>query len=230
MGNAMARILSMTLLLLATPGFAAERRCVNQPEVVVAAAGDETLVAICAAAQRAIAFLARYDLPPKRAIVIDIVEEKIENHGYLAYGRYQNDIDRIQLMSYAAIFANAEKPMIYDEPFDRAHYAGVIAHEVAHAVFDHHIKIRKFSTAPQEYLAHATHLAILPAERRTAIIQAMQVRPWQGGDSVSHIYMAMNPGKFAVKSYLHLTSLADPAPFVQLLLNNNWFYVQVPKN
>ncbi|BCR06801.1 hypothetical protein DESUT3_38700 [Desulfuromonas versatilis] len=227
----MKRMIGLVLLLAvqAASGFAGERACPGQPAVLVASEDGEAYVEICAAAEKALAFLGRYALHLKQPVTIDIVEEKIDNHGYLAYGSYQSGQQRIRLMSYAAILANAENPTMYDEPFDRVHYAGVVAHEVAHAVVDQHIKVKKFAMAPQEYLAHATQLAVLPEARRTAIIQAMKVKPWEGGDSVSHIYMAMNPGKFAVKSYLHLTSLAEPAGFIQILLNNNWLYVHVPK-
>lgn len=39
--------------------------------------------------------------------------------------------------------------------------------------------------------------------------------------------MAIEPGKFAVKSDKHLTSMLDPLSFVQILLNAKWFYVYV---
>ena len=45
---------------------------------------------------------------------------------------------------------------------------------------------------------------------------------------VSDVYMAIVLGKFVVKSYKYLLSMADPAPFVQVLLNAKWFYVSVP--
>ena len=40
--------------------------------------------------------------------------------------------------------------------------------------------------------------------------------------------MAFDQGKFAVKSYLHLTSLQNPEEFIRILLQANWFYVSVP--
>ena len=40
--------------------------------------------------------------------------------------------------------------------------------------------------------------------------------------------MAIEPGKFAVKSYLHLTSTENTLDFVALLLNAKWYYVYVP--
>jgi len=221
--------LLLLMLLFMVPAFAAGSVCVNPPEVVVKTDDPAVLAEICGAAGKAIAFLDRYDLRPTKPITVEIVEEKIDNEGYIAYGRYESAVDGIQLMSYQAIFAMAEKPLMYGEPFDRVHYAGVVAHEIAHAVVYPYTIRKKASQVPQEYLAHATQLAVLPEERRNAIIRAMDVGPWEGGDEISQIYMAISPGKFAVKSYLHLTTAADPDVWVQILLNNNWLYVYVPK-
>ena len=74
-----------------------------------------------------------------------------------------------------------------------------------------------------------TQLALMPPERRQRIVSVMDVGPWEPGDAISDIYMAMQPGRFAVKSYLHLTRLEEPEQFVRILLNANWFYVYVPE-
>jgi hypothetical protein len=222
-------LLPLVLLLYST-AFAQAQRCVNPPELVVTAADPETFAEICSAAEKAIAFLAQYNLRPSRSINIEIVQEKIRPGGFDAYGSYDGITDQIQLMSYASIFATSINPSMFGEPFDRVHYSGVIAHEVTHAVVESYTKVKKYSGASQEYLAYATQLATMPEARRNAIVGAMEIEPWQSGDVISNIFMAMNPGKFAVKSYLHLTTTANPAAFVQILLNINWFYVYVPKS
>jgi hypothetical protein len=114
------------------------------------------------------------------------------------------------------------------QDLDRVHYTGAIAHEVAHAVMQHNLKTVLISPSPQEYLAHATQMAALPEARRKAIIRAMGVDSWQSGDVISDVYLGLEPDKFAVKSYLHLSGLVDPRAFVEILLNAKWFYVSVP--
>ena len=218
----------LLLLLFPNAGFSAEHRCANQAEVVVTADEADAVAEICHSAEKAIAFLAQFDLTPKRTINFKITEQTIESHGYSAYGSYDSRTDSIQLMSYAAILGSSEHPMMYGERFDKVHFSGAIAHEVAHAVVQHHLKTKPLSTGPQEYLAHSTQLAVMPEDRRKAIIQAMDIDPWASGDAISDIYMAIEPGKFAVKSYRHLTSLLDPLPFVRILLTAKWFYVYVP--
>ncbi len=221
-------LLILPLSLAATPGSAEEHSCANQPEVVVWSADQETVAEICNASEKAIAFLAQFDIAPKRTINFHIVEEKIDSHGYIAYGSYDSRSDRIQLMSYPSILKSSENAMMYGEPFDRMHYAGAIAHEVAHAVVQHNLKAKPLGTSSQEYLAHATQLAVMPDTRRNTIVLNMDIGAWESGDAISDVYMAIEPGKFAVKSYKHLIAMVDPAPFVQILLNSKWFYVYIP--
>lgn len=221
-------ILIIVLVFLPFPVAAAEQVCANQSEVVVLHDDVDSVAEICRVSEQAIAFLAQFDLVPKRKIYLEVVEEKIDSHGYVAYGSYNSRTDRIQLMSYASIQNGSEPPLMYGEPFDRVHYTGAIAHEITHAVVQHHLQSKPLSTGPQEYLAHSTQLAVMPVERRDAVIRAMDIGAWESGDAISDIYMAIEPGKFAVKSYLHLMALDDPASFVKILLNAKWFYVYVP--
>lgn len=202
--------------------------CPDQPRVEVFGADSETARLICLFAGRALAELERYGLPLQQGIVIDMVEVSIDNHGYIAYGSYDSRIDRILLMSPAAIREGVATPQVYDEPFDDIHYGGAVAHEVAHAVVQQHLQVRPLSPTPQEYLAHAIQLAVLPAERRQRIIERANVEAWESGDTLADAYMAINQTGFAVKSYLHLTGLADPAAFVQYLLRARWFVTSIP--
>lgn len=221
---------SFLLLLIAVPMqvSAEEHTCRNQPEVIVLNDDLHAALEICSVAEKAISFLHGFGLELKQNIYFEVVEERIDSHGYIAYGRYDSRSDRIQLMSYEAILAGSVNPMMYGEPFDRVHYAGAIAHEVAHAVVQHNLKTELLSTGPQEYLAHSTQLAVMPEERRNAVIRAMDIGAWESGDAISDIYMAIEPGMFAVKSYKHLLAMNDPAPFVDILMNAKWFYVYVP--
>ena len=231
MRYALVPLFILWFLLLPTLGSTQELSCPGLPQVIIDS-GDkdnkEDIVMICLAADKAIAFLAEYNLTPKRQIHLKIVDQKIASHGYDAYGSYDSRTDRIHLMAYDAILKGAEKPMMYGEPFDREHYNGAVAHEVAHAVMHHNLTFKPISPGPQEYLAYTTQLAVLPSARRATIIKAMDVEPWASGDTISDTYMAIEPGKFAVKSYTHLMNMSDPAAFVQILLNAKWFYVYVP--
>jgi len=220
-------LVSTLLLPVAVQG-AGGRACATAAAVVVAFDGEQAHAVICAAAGHALAFLDRYGLRLRRAITLTQVDQLVEVNGHPAYASYDSRSNAIRLMSYEAIFRFASDPRMYDEPFDRNHYAGVIAHEVAHAVMHQNRTAQRMFAAPQEYLAHATQIAVLPDDVRAALIRKKKVLPWEDGDAVSDAYLAADPGKFAVKSYLHLTSQADPAPLVQQLLKAQGFSFIVP--
>lgn len=202
--------------------------CVNQPKVAVIAEDTANIHRICSAADKALDFLERYDLTAKRQIVIEIIEKGIVSEGYHAYATYDSRIDRVKIMSYRSILYGYENPVMYDEFFDLEHYDGAVAHEITHAVFHHNSQNSSPGTAPQEYLAHAVQLGVLPQNRRDEIIAQKNVTAWLPGDAISDIYMALEPGKFAVKSYKHLTTSENPRAFIEILLNSKWFYVYIP--
>lgn len=220
----------VVIVLPSNPAGATEYRCADNKLVSVTSPDEELLREICSAADKAISFLSRYNLHLKRVVRMIIVERAINSHGYVAYGSFDRQRDHIELMSYSAVMGATKSPQMYDQPFDREHYHGAIAHEVTHAVFfQNGANIEdQLTNVAQEYLAHAVQLGTLSEERRHAIIAANEVGPWESGDSISDVYMGLNPTGFAVKSYLHLMQMEDPLPFIKILLNNNWFYISVP--
>ena len=203
--------------------------CGDESPIGIVAPDDSMNEYVCNASGKALDFLSQYGLYLDQPVSIMIVEDAINSHGYVAFGSYNRQSDMITMMSFPAIM-NSGSPEMYGQPFDLEHYLGAVAHEVAHAVFHHNSsKVEDQKTnSTQEYLAHATQLGVLSPERRRRIIDAHDVGPWESGDSISEIYMALNPTGFAVKSFLHLTQLEDPKPFINILLNHNWFYVSVP--
>lgn len=124
-------------------------------------------------------------------------------------------------MSYASIERQSLNPKIYDKPFDRWQYAGVVAHEVAHAICTQAESDGSGASGP------CNQLAVQTTEQRLQIIERANVDPWRLDDVISDIYMAMALTQFAVKCYLHLSSRPQPKELVQMLLNSKWKYVVV---
>jgi len=220
----------LTMLFFAQNGESEELNCGGSAFITIVAPNNTINRSVCDASDKAIHFLGQYGLHPKHPITIHLVDKTIDHNGYIAFGSYDRQSGIIQLMSYAAIMRTNQSPQMYDQPFDREHYQGAIAHEVAHAIFHHNSRNveKQLTNASQEYLAHSTQLGTLSPKRRQQIISSSDVGSWESGDSISEIYMGLNPTGFAVKSYLHLTGLADPQRFIKILLNHNWFYVSVP--
>ena len=215
---------------LVSPAGAIHYSCEETPEVSISAPNDDMVEHVCDAADRAITFLGKYDVHPQRQITIEIVNKMIFMDGYWAFGMYDRQTDRIFFMSLPALLDTSRFPEMYNQPFDEEHYVGALAHEMTHAIFRHNGSDveDKWNNAAQEYLAHATQLGVLSSERREEIINSEDTGPWEPGDEISVTYMGLNMTGFAVKSYLHLTQMDDPQPFVQILLNHKWLYISVP--
>ena len=227
-------IFILSLIVIPTyflsPAVAIQYSCVETPRVSVSAPNDTMVDHVCNAADKAIKFLAKYKLHPQKPISIEIIKKLIYMDGYWALGMYDRQSDRILMMSLPALLDTSRFPEMYNQPFDEEHYIGAIAHEITHAIFQHNSSDieEKWNNAAQEYLAHATQLGVLSAQRREEIINSEDSGPWEPGDEISVTYMGFNPTGFAVKSYLHLTQMTDPQPFIQILLNHKWIYVSVP--
>lgn len=216
------------MLLLQSAGLqAAELRCANAPLTIQSeqALADDERRLICQATEQALGFLNDVGLPVQRTIRLELMEQPILNLGMELFGSYDGERDRIQVLSKRAILAQPGDVAVYDQPIDKAHYRGVVAHEVAHAVVAQHAP--ELNRTAQEYLAHATQLAVLPEDRRQQIIEAANVGPWLSGDVISDIYMAMAITPFAVKCYLHLSGHPRPREVVEMLLISKWRYVVV---
>ncbi len=213
-----------------SPAVAIQYSCEVTPGVLISAPNDKMVDHVCNGADQAIRFLGKYELKPTRAIYIEITEEVINQDGYDAFGSYDRQSDRILMMSLPALLQSSTSPKMYNMPFDEEHYIGALAHEITHAIFHHNsINIEeKWNNAAQEYLAHATQLGVLSAQRREDIINSEDTGPWEPGDEISVTYMGFNPTAFAVKSYLHLTQMTNPQSFIQILLNHKWLYISVP--
>lgn len=217
-------------MFFSSPATANNYSCEETPDILISAPNDKMVDYVCDGADRAIRFLGKYELKPTREISVEIIEEAINQNGYKAFGSYDRQSDRLLMMSLPVLLKSSKSPKMYNMPFDEEHYIGALAHEITHAIFHHNsIEIEeKWNNAAQEYLAHATQLGVLSAQRRKDIINSEDTGPWESGDEISVTYMGFNTTGFAVKSYLHLTQIDNPQSFIKILLNHKWLYVSVP--
>lgn len=213
--------------LLAVPVLSDTQSCANLP-VQVESTQPSTITDVCDGAASALKFLAPYGVKPTGRIVIDLVDATLERNGGRVFGYYDAGADRITLMSLSAIRAHKMVAALHGPPIGSVYYRSLVAHEVTHALYHQNSANEALSHAAQEYLAYVTQMAVLSPSYRQEVISHADVVAWRSGESISDIYMAMAPEKFAVKSYLHFRGLSDPAAFVKTLLNNKWFYVYIP--
>lgn len=220
-------MIPMLVVIFATEALPQGHQCKDPPDVVIFSSKAPDVAEICASAAKAIAFLEHLELTPRRDIRINIVDEPIIRAGIKLHGGYRPGSDEILLMSYAAILKQPQQVQIYGEALDKSYYSGLVAHEIAHAVVQHNIP-GGGPTIAHEYLAYATQLAVIPKERLRSIITAAGTSPWKPGSIISAGYMALDPRKFAVKSYLHLISVQDSPAFIAMLLKTKGSSILLP--
>jgi len=228
-------VLFCVFLLLAGSGSASAEiyRCQTPSGILVISDNSREVDLICETAAKTFRFLNRFNLYAERPITVRMVKQLISSSGGSVYGSYDPYQDTVLLMRYAAISNLPKVYTVFSETFDEADYAGLIAHELAHAVVQHHLQIEPSALAheyvvAQEYLAYAAQVAVLPEKRRQTLIEDLDIEPWQPGNVISAYYMAFAPHKFGVKSYLHLMAMEDPRAFISLLLETPGLEIYVP--
>ncbi len=190
--------------------------CDGQPMEVEGTAAHAAVV--CAAASQALTRLADLGLLPARTIRIVLVEAPLLHGGQPLYGRYDGGRDLLEVMSPGAVAGQQPPPRLFGLPIDEAMYAGLVAHEITHAVAQQRRRADRLGSPAQEYLAYAVQLASLPTELRDDIVTRAGVRGWEPGDSVSLVYLGLDTHRFAVKSYLHLYGHPDRAAALDAVL------------
>lgn len=209
----------------AQKGYAQSSQQCPSELILIQAAQQTDITPICAAGTASIRYLKQLGLAPQRLIRIQLADTPLNGWGETSFGIYDKRADLIRLRSLDSILAANPDATLYGQPMDAEHFAGLIAHEIAHAVVQHNAASDRVSNAAQEYLAHATQMAVLPAPRRAQIIAATGVGPWQKGDVISDVYMGFSPTKFAVKCYLHLNAQQAPVAFVRSLIDYKWRHI-----
>ncbi len=231
----MPRLALALFLLLSfySPIKAATYQCPNLPFVTIVSTDNTDHSFICATAAKTFTFLEGFNLFHPRPLTIKLVNEPIKSVMGEVYGSYDPYQHEISLMHFNAINNQAKVYSLLSETFDREEYAGIIAHELTHAMVQHLLEISPSAMAheyviAQEYLAYSTQVAVMSKQRQQQIANRLKVEAWQSGHMINAFYMAFSPDKFAIKSYLHLVGMDDPQPFITALLKTSGLEMYVP--
>ena len=227
-------VLALLLLILVCSDSRAEiYRCPKIPFVNIASDVATDNEFVCATAATAFTFLDRFGLFSPQPLSIQMLDQPIASSVGSVYGSYDPYKHQILLMHFDAITTLPDLFTLFSDDFGHDDYAGIIAHELTHAMVQQLLHIKPSAMAhefvvAQEYLAYAIQIAVMSEERKRQLVVELQVEAWQSGHVISAIYLAFAPHKFAVKSYLHLVGMADPQPFLSYLLHTSGIEIYVP--
>ncbi len=173
--------------------------------------------AVCTGATAALAFLGRHGIAPLADVEVEVVGELPGNLPFTVVGCCSGDGRHVYLLSYAE-YAERQR-YLFDLPPDRTFYAGVAAHEVAHAIIGPRFAVQPPSPTGMEYIAYVAMLASLPEPQRGALLALFPGQGLNPDDGTArHLHM-VNPMLFGVEAYRHFQKQERPALFLGRVLS-----------
>lgn len=211
----------------AEPMLAAVQR--PQPAAQVCARGQAIVTAdtigdrltACLGAAKAVRFLAPLGLVARDAVSISVVDALDAAGGPAVLGLYDPRTRRVQVLAATAPTLGTGEKGGFGVPLDDDMRAGIVAHEVTHAILDQYAAEYPLDRASHEYLAYTVQLATLPPPTRARILAASDVTGFDAVTQASPLYLAIDPGRFAVNAYLHFRAAADPRAVLATLVGKS---------
>lgn len=217
-GPLLAGLASLISISAATN--AADRRCPVGDFTIVDARVHE-VDTICRAVEDAIMFMRAQGLEQRGPVTIRLVDSLTDTQVASAVGTYNGKTASVEVLTYeAALRLPPERPA-FGMPMNSSLYRSFIVHEVAHAIV-HPNFVRPPQVAAHEYIAYTAQLATMPEELRAAVLQNVDTDGFDHLKEVGDMLLAVDPNRFAVKSYLHFARDADgETTFYKLL--SGWY-------
>lgn len=172
---------------------------------------------ICAEAEAALGALAACNLPLRRPILIDVVDEVLHPMS-TCLGAYDCADDRIRLVvrdDYSALVAPGDP---YAAIPGSVLLGAILTHETTHALVEQNAGGRVVPLVDHEYIAAAMELERLPEEWREVILaDAGLAAPSEGRIDIWIYRLA--PRRFAANAWLHFRLPGNGCALVGRLLS-----------
>jgi len=172
---------------------------------------------LCATLVESERFLTTLGLPLTETVTLRLTGQLPAPTNVHAIAQYDIRRHEILLLDPVTIAAQGDRQGLIDPRIDETVWLSFAAHELAHAAAEPRFaaSVRRF--AASEYVAAVTQLAVLPAVQREALLATdPRIRAFSGKNDITSTYYFLDPGRFALKSWLHYQD-AGPA-FVRHLL------------
>jgi len=109
------------------------------------------------------------------------------------------------------------------------YWQSYIVHELAHAAIHADCGQKCPSRAIDEYIAAVAQISVLPEEYRSRLVDSYpDLKAWESKNDITEIYYALDPHKFAIKSYKYYQQQADPKASLRIILAPHGEPVYIP--
>lgn len=187
-------------------------------DLIVMADDVDAARLVCEGGEDAFAFLSGLGLEVPPGLVIEVLDHLPALYGVAQLGTFDANTGRIQVLAYSCAQSAGQNGLLFGQPLSPDLYRGIVAHEVAHALFDANFSGRRSRIVPQEYIAYVTQFVAMSPQLRTRILQASPVGAFEDESCMSEMRYFLNPQAFAIASYRHFVGLPDGRAFVWRLL------------
>ena len=174
---------------------------------------------LCDAARQTVRFLQRYDMTRRQLLRVRVQQDPEAHQRGLEFGSYNRTTGEVKLLSFGAFQGQYDDYRTFRVPVSRALYRSFGVHEIAHAVADDNFQVSPVPWLAQEYIAAVVQFATMDPALRSRILERYHLSGFDTPASISSIYYQLDPGAFAIKSYLHYIGLEDPRAFLHDLLS-----------
>jgi hypothetical protein len=210
-------------LLVASVALSAsiQLRCSDTP-VSFSFDRPENVRCLCSSTEKAIGFLRSIGLHTSGQVRIKLVRHISHARYHSLFGSYEPAIQQVMILDYAEAAQRSEgKQKIMGIDLTEDLWCSFAAHELAHVISKPYLNAGVTTHTAAEYIAFVTQFTVLSPETREMILSAYHdVHAYNSLEEMSETYYLLDPNRFAVKSYLHFSTLQKPGDFIRRLLQH----------
>jgi len=186
-------------------------------EIIVVDAQPDEAEMVCELAEDVSRFMQAHGArQPPRMTTVQIVDRLSRAQLASTIGTFDATNNHIEVLTFEAAYRLMPKHPAFGIPMNYDLYRSFIAHELAHAIAHPNFTRRPVTTA-HEYIAYTAQIASMPPELRAAVFYNVRTPGFAHPREIDEVMLALDPNRFAVKSYLHFMRFGDEdASFVPL--------------
>jgi hypothetical protein len=200
-----------------------EKRCPGSlVEVSGTTSGEHS--STCAAANRALQFLERCGMAPKRPIHVAIQDEVHHPHSGLVFGLFDPAKEVVRIARQARLPKLIKQTPYAMLPLD-AFYASLVVHEVVHALMHQYQSKRATSQAAYEYLAYALQIESMPPAVRATFLEPFNPAEFSSDILLNDFLLFLKPQYFAARAHTLFSRAGDRCTHIQALLKGELAFI-----
>lgn len=174
---------------------------------------------ICRGVSAAATVLARCGLTAVPRVTVETASTLIDPDGFARRGEFVPSAARIRLQPFATFIASNPASLAGVPVSHASLYAGIAAHEMAHAIFAAASAPLELVPTAHEYVAYAVEMATLPAAVREAVATSDPSHSRSDLLVFSPFLLYADPDRFALAAWRHFNAPGKGCSVIRSVLD-----------